>query len=257
MNTSIVRISFLTLAGKEVTRILRIWPQTLLPPIIMGSLYFLIFGAYIGSQVQPIGGVPYIAYIVPGLVMMGVIMNSYTNVVFSFFSAKFQRSVEELLASPTPNWVILSGYAAGGIIRGCIVGAITYGVSMFFAHPMVHSIGIIILFTLLTSVVFSLGGFLNAIFAKKFDDAGIVPTFILTPLTYLGGVFYSISHLPPLWHAISRFNPIVYMIDGFRYGFFGVSDTNIWASAALLTVCVIVLTAVNLHLLKRGTGLRS
>ncbi len=257
MKPSLVRTAFLTLAGKETKRILRIWPQTLLPPVITQSMYFLIFGAYIGSQVRPIGGVPYVAYIVPGLVMMSVIMNAYTNVVFSFFSAKFQRSVEELLASPTPNWVILAGYTAGGVMRAVLVGAIVYAVSIFFTHPMVHNIWIVALFTLLTAIVFALGGFLNAIFAKKFDDAGIVPTFVLTPLTYLGGIFYSIKALPPFWQAVSHFNPIVYMIDGFRYGFFGTADVNIWMSAALLTICAVILTTVNLYLLKKGTGLRS
>lgn len=247
----------MTLASSETSRILRIWQQTIFAPVITGSLHFIIFGAYIGSQVQPIGGVPYIVYIVPGLVMMGIIMNAYMNTVFSFFSAKFMRNIEELLVSPTPDWVILTGYVSGGIFRGALVGAITYCVSLVFAHPVIHHFWIIILFTLLTASVFSLAGFLNAIFAKKFDDAGIIPTFILTPLTYLGGVFYSIKALPPFWQTISHFNPIVYMIDGFRYGFFGISDTNIWISAALLCFCSIMLIAINLALLKRGVGLRS
>ncbi len=248
--------AFLTIVRKESHRIFRIWPQTLLPPLITQSLYFLIFGAFIGSRVGLVGGVPYMAFIVPGLVMMAVIQNSYGNVVSSFFSAKFQRNVEEIMVSPTPNWVVLAGFTAGGIVRGTVTGFLVYAVSAVFARPNVVHPWAVFAFLLLTSVLFSLAGFLNAIFAKKFDDVSIFSTFVLIPLTYLGGVFYSIHQLPAFWQAVSRANPILYMVDGFRYGFFGAASIPVWQSMSLISSVIVVLIGVNLYLLRKGTGMR-
>ncbi len=250
-------IAYSTIVRKEVTRILRIWPQTLFPPVITQALYFLIFGKFIGSQIRDINGVSYMAFIVPGLVMMAVITNSFMNVVSSFFSSKFQRSVEELLVSSTSNKTMLAGYITGGVFRGIIVGFLVFLISILFTRPQIHHIGIIFSFIFLTAVVFALGGMLNAIFAKKFDDISIFPTFIMTPMIYLGGVFYSIENLPPFWQTVSRFNPVLYMVNGFRYGFHGFSDVNIVVSFMILIVFAVVLTIVNLTLLARGTGLKT
>ena len=250
-------IALLTIVRKEVGRFMRIWVQTLIPPVINQSLYFIIFGAFIGSQIKPINGVSYMSFIVPGLVMMAVITSSFSNVVSSFFGAKFQRNVEELMVSPTPNWVILLGFVFGGMLRGILVGGIVFLVSLIFTPPHVYNIFLIFSFVTLTAMVFALGGFLNAIFATKFDDVSIFPTFILTPLTYFGGVFYSIQNLPPFWQTLSRFNPVLYMVDGFRYGFFGQADVNVNVSLAMLSLSVLVLTLINLYLLKKGVGLRS
>lgn len=250
-------IAFKTIVRKEVTRVLRIWPQTLFPPVITQSLYFLIFGKFIGSQIRDIHGISYMAFIVPGLVMMTVINNSFMNVVSSFFSAKFQRSIEEMLVSPTPNGVIIAGYVTGGVARGMIVGFLVFLVSILFTHPQIHHLGIVFTFILLTSIVFALGGLLNAIFAKKFDDISIFPTFILTPLIYLGGVFYSIEYLPPFWRTLSKINPVLYMVNGFRFGFHGVSDLNVWISLVILAIFAVILVAVDLILLHKGTGLKT
>ncbi|MCA9402582.1 MAG: ABC transporter permease [Candidatus Omnitrophica bacterium] len=250
-------VAMYTLFRKEVVRFLRIWPQTLFPPIITQSLYFLIFGKFIGSQISDINGVSYMAFIVPGLVMMSVINNSYVNVAGSFFSSKFQRSVEELLVSPAPTWVIVGGYAFSGALRGVLCGLLVFAVSVFFTRPVIHHFGYILVFIVLTAVVFALGGLINGILAKKFDDISIVPTFILTPLTYLGGVFYSISLLPGVWRTISRFNPILYMINGFRYGFYGFSDVSILLSFVILILFAAIFTAVIFYFLGKGTGLRS
>lgn len=246
-----------TLHRKETTRIFRIWMQTLLPAVITQTLYFIVFGQFIGSQVRDIEGIQYMAFIVPGLVMMTIITNSFMNTVSSFFGTKFQHSIEELMVSPTPNWVIMAGYVSGGVTRGLIVGFLVFLISILFVHPQVSNILIILLFAILVSIFFSLAGFLNALFAKKFDDVSIFPTFILTPLIYLGGVFYSIKNLPEFWQTISKFNPILYMVDGFRYGFFGISDVNIWTSIAMLVIFIAVLTTINLQLLKKGYGLRT
>ncbi|MFC1741911.1 ABC transporter permease [Nanoarchaeota archaeon] len=256
MNRTNNFISFATIVRKEIIRFTRIWMQTLLPSSITMSLYFVIFGAFIGSRIGNLNGVPYMQFIVPGLVMMAVITNSYSNVVSSFFGAKFQRSVEELLVSPTPNWVIILGHVVGGVARGLLVGIIVLIVSLLFTKIVIHSIAAIFLFILLTSIVFSLAGFMNAVFAKKFDDVSIVPTFVLTPLIYLGGVFYSISVLPEFWQTVSRFNPILYMVNGFRYGFLGMSDTNVYFAFAMLVVFTAVLFSANLYLLKKGVGLK-
>ncbi len=249
--------AYRTMIRKESTRIFRIWPQTLLPPLITQSLYFLIFGGFIGSRVGLVDGVPYMAFIVPGLVMMAVIQNSFGNVVSSFFSAKFMHNIEEIMVSPTPDWVMLSGYVTGGVVRGTVTGALVYAVSAVFARPTVAHPWAVVLFLLLTSLLFSLAGFMNAIFAKKFDDISIFSTFVLVPLTYLGGVFYSIRQLPPVWQAVSRFNPVFYMIDGFRYGFFGETGVSVWLSALFLAAVTAVLAVVNLHLLRKGTGMRA
>ena len=250
-------IALQTIVHKEITRFMRIWPQTLLPSAITQALYFLIFGKFIGAQIGDIKGLSYMAFIVPGLVMMAVINNSFSNVVSSFFSSKFQRNVEEWMISPTPHWVIILGYVVSGSLRGLLVGIIVFGISFLFTHPSIHSFGIIALFLILVAIVFSLGGFLNGLLAKKFDDIAIFQTFLLTPLIYLGGVFYSTENLPGLWQKASQFNPLLYMVNGFRYGFYGVSDVNVVVSVEILVVSAILLTGINLYLLKTGIGLRS
>ena len=260
-------VAFQTIVNKEVNRFLRIWSQTLLPSAITQSLYFLIFGGIIGSQINKIPiidssgavmQVPYMQFVVPGLVMMAVLTNAFSNTVSSFFGSKFQKNIEEMLVSPMPNSIIIAGYVIGGALRGILVGLIVFLVAFIFgAVPAVHNYGIITLFVVMTSLVFSLAGMTNGIFAKKFDDVSIVPVFVLTPLTYLGGVFYSIQSLPPVWQTVSKFNPIVYMVDGFRYGFFGVSEVNIGISFGILTVFMVGLTTLNYNLLNRGIGMRS
>lgn len=250
-------IAYKTIVRREVGRFTRIWSQTLLPPVITQTLYFVIFGKFIGSQIGHIHGVSYIAFIIPGLVMMSVINNSFSNVVSSFFSAKFQRSIEELLVSPTRDWVMIAGFVTGGVLRGIAVGALVFFVSFFFTLPAIQHPFMIILFMVLTSVVFSLAGLVNAVFAKSFDDISIFPIFVLTPLTYFGGVFYSIKNLPPLWQNISQFNPILYMVNGFRYGFYGFTDVSIGMSIVILLLSAVILTYVNLHLLRKGTGLKN
>lgn len=241
---------------KEIYRFSRIWVQTILPPAITMSLYFVIFGNLIGKAIGEMGGFDYIDYIVPGLIMMSVITNSYSNVVSSFFSAKMHGNVQELLISPTPNIVILLGYVTGGVARGLGVGAIVTLVASFFTdlniqHPLI-TLSVIVL----TSFLFSIAGFINAVFAKTFDAVNIVPVFILTPLTYLGGVFYSINLLSPFWRDVSMFNPVLYMVNGFRYGILGTSDISPTASFALLMVFITLLFSIALFLLNRGIGLR-
>ena len=257
MNTNANLVALATIARREVMRILRIWTQTLIPPAITMTLYFLIFGGLIGSRVGKMGGMEYMQFIVPGLVMMSVIQNSYGNVSSSFFSSKFGRYVEELLVSPMPNWVILTGYVTGAVLRGVMVGAIVLCIAMLFTrvhipHPLVTLSAV-----LLGATIFSLAGFINAVFAKKFDDVAIVPTFILTPLTYLGGVFYSISLLPPWAQAATHANPIFSMVNAFRFGLLGQSDVPLWMAYGLMLGFVAVLAAIALTLLKKGVGLRS
>ncbi|WP_111412497.1 ABC transporter permease [Billgrantia lactosivorans] len=257
MNPAQVAIALWTLVVKEIKRFTRIWPQTLLPPSITMAMYFIIFGSLIGSRIGQMDGFSYMDFIVPGLIMMAVITNSYSNVASSFFSNKFQRSVEEMMVSPMPNWVILSGFVLGGMARGLGVGLIVTLVSLFFtrisvAHPLL-TVGVVVL----TAALFSIGGFINALLANKFDDVSIVPTFVLTPLTYLGGVFYSISLLPTFWQNASLLNPILYMVNVFRHGFLGVSDIPVgWALAAIVAF-IIVLFTVALWMLERGKGIRS
>ena len=253
---SISWISFLTIFRKEVKRFMRIWTQTILPSAITMTLYFVIFGTFIGSRISQIGDYSYIQFIAPGLIMMAVINNSYSNVVSSFFGSKFQRNVEELLVSPTPSSIIILGYISAGVLRGLIVGLLVSIVSLFFTKLVIFNIWIIIIYVVLTSVVFSLAGLLNGLFARRFDDVAIVPTFVLTPLTYLGGVFYSISVLPEFWQNISKINPILYMVSGFRYGFLGISDINVWLGMGMLILFTLVLFSVNLVLIRKGYGLR-
>lgn len=249
--------AFCSLLRKEITRFTRIWVQTLVPPVITMSLYFVIFGNLIGSRIGQMNGFSYMEYIVPGLIMMSVITNSYSNVASSFFSAKFQKNIEELLVAPVPNYVIIAGYVMGGVVRGLLVGALVTFVSLFFVNLQIEHWGIICATVFLTSIVFSLGGLINAVFARTFDDISIIPTFILTPLTYLGGVFYSISLLPDFWQAVSKINPIVYMVNAFRYGFLGVSDVNVVTSFSVLAVLIIVLYSIAHYLVSKGKGLRS
>ncbi len=249
--------AFQSLLAKEVHRFMRIWVQTLVPPAITMTLYFIIFGSLIGSRIGDMGGFSYMEYIVPGLIMMSVITNSYSNVASSFFSAKFQKNIEELLVAPVPNYVIIVGFVMGGVVRGLLVGIIVTLVSLFFVDLQVENWGVILATVFLTSVVFSLGGLINAIFAGTFDDISIIPTFVLTPLTYLGGVFYSISLLPEFWQGVSKINPIVYMVNAFRYGFLGVSDVGIVASFSVLGVFIVALYAIAHYLVAKGIGLRA
>ncbi|MCE5234195.1 MAG: ABC transporter permease [Mizugakiibacter sp.] len=257
MSASANMVALYTVARREVMRILRIWSQTLLPPAITMTLYFVIFGTLIGSRIGTMHGFTYMQYIVPGLVMMSIITNSYGNISSSFFSSKFGRYVEEMLASPMPSWVILSGYVGGAVLRGLMVGVIVLGISLFFtklsiAHPLVT-----VTTVLLAATVFSLAGFVNAVFAKKFDDIAIVPTFVLTPLTYLGGVFYSVDLLPQPWRTLSFANPILYMVNAFRYGVLGVSDVGLAEAMLVMVGFAVALAATGMWLLKRGIGLRS
>ena len=246
-----------TIVRREIMRILRIWGQTLVPPAITMTLYFLIFGGLIGSRIGDMGGFTYMEFIVPGLVMMSIIQNSYGNISSSFFGAKFGRHIEELLVSPMPNWVILLGYVAGAVLRGLLVGSIVLLIAMFFTTVRVPHPFVTLTTVLLGATIFSLAGFVNAAYAKKFDDIAIVPTFILTPLTYLGGVFYSVKLLPPWAEALTHANPIFYMVNAFRFGLLGVSDVSLWVSYTLMIGFVVALGALGLWLLKKGVGLRS
>jgi ABC-2 type transport system permease protein len=247
-----------TIVRREIVRIVRIWTQTLIPPAITMTLYFVIFGKLIGSRIGSIqGGFSYMQYIVPGLVMMSIINNCYANISSSFFGAKFSRAVEEMLVSPMPNWVILLGYVTGAVARGIVVGALVLVIALFFTslhvvHPLITFLSV-----LLGATIFSLAGFVNAVYAKKFDDIALVPTFILTPLTYLGGVFYSVQMLGEPWRAISHANPILYMVNAFRFGVLGISDVDVGVAFVVMIGFVVALTIVALQLLKRGVGLRS
>jgi ABC-2 type transport system permease protein len=258
MSTSTNLVALQTLVRREIVRIMRIWTQTLIPPAITMTLYFVVFGKLIGGRIGTIeGGFSYIQYIVPGLVMMSIITNSYGNISSSFFGAKFSRSVEEMLVSPMPNWVILLGYVTGAVTRGLVVGVLVLLIALFFTslhvlHPIITFLSV-----LLGATIFSLAGFVNAVFAKKFDDIALVPTFVLTPLTYLGGVFYSINMLGEPWQTISRVNPILYMVNAFRFGVLGITDVNIWVAFVVMLAFVVALSIVALQLLQRGIGLRS
>ena len=256
MSTAELWIAFSTILIKEVRRFMRIWLQTLIPPAITMLLYFVIFGNLIGKRIGEMGGFDYMTYIVPGLIMMSVITNSYSNVVSSFYSAKFQGQIEEILVSPTPNSLVLIGYMMGGMARGLAVGIIVTLLSLFFADLSIANPGVTLTIVLLTSALFSLGGFINAILAKSFDDISIIPTFVLTPLTYLGGVFYSINLLPDFWRSVSMLNPILYMVNGFRFGILGQSDIRLGIAFAMIALFIIILFGVCLRLLKRSTGLR-
>lgn len=246
-----------TLLRKEMYRVLRIWPQTLMPSVITMSLYFFIFGHLLGLRLGDMHGVPYMAYLAPGLIMMAVINNAYTNVSASFFGVKFSRSLEEMLVSPMHPLAIIFGFVGGGVLRGLIVGGLVALVACFFTDLQVHHVWIMVSVVLLTAMLFSLAGLLNAFFAKKFDDVMIVPTFILTPLTYLGGVFYAVSQLPPFWRHVSMANPVLYMVNAFRYGVLGVADIPVVLAMGLILACVLGLFAACWWCLHAGKGLRS
>ena len=250
-------VAFETIVIREIRRFGRIWLQTLVPPAVTIGLYFVIFGSLVGSRIGEMGGFRYMEFIVPGLIMMSVIQNSYSNVVSSFFSHKFQHSIEELLVSPVPNYIILSGFVVGGMARGLAVGTIVTLMSLFFADLEIQNLFITIAVVLLTSIVFSLAGFINALFANNFDDISIIPTFVLTPLIYLGGVFYSVELLPPFWKFVSALNPIFYMVNTFRYGILGASDVDITRAFFILCFFIVILFASCIFLLRKGTGLRS
>lgn len=249
-------IGFQTIVIRELGRILRIWSQTILPSAVTAVLYFVIFGSLIGRRIGAMGGFDYMQYIAPGLIMMAVVTNSYANVVSSFFGAKFGRHVEEMLVSPLPNWVIVMGYVGGGVVRGLLVGGAVTVVSLFFTRLHVQHPLVIVAAVLLTALVFSLGGFINAVFAKNFDQVNWIPNFILTPLTYFGGVFYSISLLPGWAQTLSHANPVLHMVNAFRYGFLGVSDVSVWTAFAIMLVFAVVLYVVAVALMTRGTGIR-
>ncbi|MCB1732129.1 MAG: ABC transporter permease [Pseudomonadales bacterium] len=249
-------IAFMTIVRKEIKRYLRIWTQTLLPSAITMSLYFVIFGSLIGSRIGEMGGFTYMQFVVPGLIMMAIVTNSYSNVVSSFFGSKFNNSVEELLVSPTPNYVILMGYVVGGITRGLFVAVVVTLVSLFFTRLHVHSYFIVVITVLLTSTLFALAGFINAVYANNFDDISIIPTFVLTPLIYLGGVFYSMDLLPDFWAGVSRLNPLVYVVNAFRYGVLGVSDVSLTLAFSMITGFTVAAFTFSMHLLNSGTRLR-
>jgi len=249
-------IALMTLLRKEVRRYLRIWTQTLLPSAITMSLYFVIFGSLIGSRIGEMGGFTYMQFVVPGLIMMAIVTNSYSNVVSSFFGSKFNHSVEELLVSPTPNYIILMGYVIGGVSRGLLVAVIVTSVSLFFTDLQIHSYLIVVTIVLMTSVLFALAGFINAVYANSFDDISIIPTFVLTPLIYLGGVFYSMDLLPDFWAGVSKLNPLVYVVNAFRYGVLGVSDVSLSFALGMITFFTLIAFSYSMHLLNSGTRLR-
>jgi len=249
-------IAFMTILRKEIKRYLRIWPQTLLPSAITMSLYFVIFGTLIGSRIGEMGGFTYMQFVVPGLIMMAIVTNSYSNVVSSFFGSKFNHSVEELLVSPTPNYVILMGYVLGGVTRGLFVAIVVTLVSLFFTRLQIHSYFVVVLIVLMTSTLFALAGFINAVYANSFDDISIVPTFVLTPLIYLGGVFYSMDLLPAFWANVSKLNPLVYVVNAFRYGVLGVSDVSLPFALGMILLFTVIAFSFSMHLLNSGKRLR-
>lgn len=250
-------IAFYTIIRKDTVRMLRIWPQTFLPSVVTSSLYFLIFGAFLGSRIGEVQEVPYVLFVVPGLVMLAVITQSYANTSFVMFTSKFfGRNIDEILVSPTPPWLLVAGYVAGGVIRGVIVGVLVLAVSLFFTDLVVANVFVVALFLVLTSIVFSLAGLVNGVYAKGMDGISIVPTFVLTPLVYLGGVFYSVESLPGFWQGVTQVNPIFYLINGFRYGFLGFSDVPILHAVGLLLILVGVLVAVAIYLIRNGLGLK-
>lgn len=252
-------ISFYTMIRKDVVRMFRIWIQTFLPSVITSTLYFLVFGTVLGSQIGEMQGVDYMTFVVPGLVMLAIVTTSYANTSFTFFSSKFfARNIEEILVSPTPPWLMIAGFVGGGVVRGVITGALVLLVSVFFTglELSVHNLLIILAFAILTCLVFALGGLVNGIYAKTIDGINIVPTFVLTPLVYLGGVFYSVHTLPDWWQAITYANPLFYLINGFRYGFLGITDVSLTVSVAMLFALVAALIALNWYLIRKGLGLK-
>lgn len=257
MDSKGLLISYYTMIRKDFVRIFRIWPQTFLPSVITSVLYFLIFGAFLGSRIGEVEGVSYISFVVPGLVMLAVVTNSYINVATIFFVSKFfARNIDEILVSPTPPWLIIAGYITTGIIRGVIIGVLVLLVSIFFTELTVYSFPTVTAFLLLTSLIFSLGGLVNGIYAKSFDGINIIPTFVLTPLVYLGGVFYSITVLPPFWQSLVYINPIFYIINGFRYGLLGISDVSLLVSFTVLLLFALILLGIAYYLMKKGLGLK-
>ena len=257
MNTRGKLIALQAIASKEIRRFMRIWVQTVLPPVITTALYFIIFGNLIGPRIGQMSGFDYMEFIIPGLIMMSVITNSYANVVSSFYGSKFQRHIEEMLISPIPNYIILVGYVTGGVARGLTVGIAVTMVSLIFNPLNIHSIAVMLSMIVLTSILFSLAGLINGVFANSFDDISIIPTFVLTPLTYLGGIFYSISLLPDFWERVSLVNPILYMVNAFRYGFLGITDISLWMSYLISIGFIVGLYLFSLHLLRTGYGIRT
>ena len=252
-----IAIVLYTLLRREILRFMRIWIQTLLPPAVTTMLYCVIFGELVGRQLTGMRGYTYMEYIIPGLILMAVITNSYSNVVTSFYSTRFHKNIEEMLISPMPAYILMLGFVAGGMARGLVVGLVVWIVSMSFATLPFPNLGLTLLVLLLTSAMFSIAGLINGIYARSFDGISIIPTFILMPLTYLGGVFYSVEILPELWRNVTLFNPIFYMIDVFRYASMGFSDVNILQSLIILIACLIVLAATCLQLLVRGVRIRN
>ena len=250
-------IALQTIVTKETLRFARIWVQTVLPPVVTTALYFIIFGNLIGPRIGEMEGFGYMEFIIPGLIMMAVITNSYANVVSSFYGSKFQRHIEEMLISPTPNYIILLGYISGGVMRGVTVGISVTAVSLLFNPLNIHSLPVMLSMFILTSILFSLAGLINGVFANSFDDISIIPTFVLTPLTYLGGIFYSIGMLPGIWQKVSLANPILYMVNAFRYGFLGISDISLVTSYTISCGFIVVLYLFSLYLLRTGRGIRT
>lgn len=257
MTTQQIWTAYYTILIKEVLRFSRIWVQTIIPPVITTALYFVIFGNLIGPQIGEMDGHNYMDFIVPGLIMMAIITNSYANVVSSFYSSKFQGNIAEMLVSPVPNWVILAGFVSGGIARGLAVGMAVTLVSLFFSELSVENLLVMVSIVFLTATLFALAGLVNGVYAQSFDDISIVPTFVLTPLTYLGGVFYSISLLSDFWQGVSMMNPVLYMVNGFRYGILGISDIPLFVSYGIILLFIIGLAGLSLYLLNRGVGIRS
>ncbi len=257
MNNTEKWVAFHTIVTKEIRRFMRIWQQTLLPPTITITLYFVIFGKLIGPRIGEMADFSYIQFVVPGLIMMAIITNSYSNVVSSFYSTKFQRSIEELLVSPVPNYIILWGYVIGGVARGLGVGLLVTLFSLFFTELQIHNLAVTVSMVVLASILFSLAGFINAIFARSFDDISIIPTFVLTPLTYLGGVFYSVELLSPFWQQVSLANPILYMVNAFRYGILGYTDIPIGWAYGMVIAFIVILATICMSLLNRGVRIRS
>ncbi len=249
-------ISYYTMMRKEVVRLFRIWSQTFLPPVITSSLYFLVFGTFIGSKLPPIHGHTYLEFIVPGLIMMQVITSAYTHTVSTFFFAKFVHNLDELIVSPTPAWLVIVGFVSGGALRGLIVAALVGGVALFFTHLAIYNLAILLLTIVLTSVLFSLGGLINGVYAKGFEGMNYVPTFLLTPLTFLGGVFYSVQQFSPFWQQVSLLNPILYMVNAFRWGFLGVADMPLWVCFAVLLGFCLAFAGITWWLFRSGKGLR-
>ncbi|MEL6749734.1 MAG: ABC transporter permease [Pseudomonadota bacterium] len=254
---ALYRVGFQTILFKEIRRFMLIAVQTILPPAITTILYFVIFGQLIGEQLGDMAGFRYVDFIVPGLILMAVISNSYANTVSSFYGSKFGRYIEEMLVSPLPNWIILAGFVSGGLARGLIVGVVVTGVALFFSDIQIHSYTVTFAVFILTAILFSLAGFINAVYANTFDDISIIPTFVLTPLTYLGGVFYSISLLPAFWQQVSLANPVLYMVNAFRYGLLGVSDISLGVAFGIIFAFIVALAAYSMYLLHKGVGVKS